>query len=51
MGEGIKILLGAIDFPLGTIKNESIGMPQWVSIVNAFIQSMHPWCQILLLTL
>ncbi len=25
-------------------------MPWWVSIVNAFIQSVHPWCQILLST-
>jgi hypothetical protein len=51
MGEGIRILLDVIDFPLGTINNESIGLPQWVSIVNAFIQSVDPWCQIFLLTL
>jgi hypothetical protein len=26
-GEGIRILLDAVDFPLGTINNENIGMP------------------------
>ncbi len=49
-GEKVRILLDAVDFPLGTINNESIGMPSWVTIVNAFIQNVHPWCQILLST-
>ncbi len=48
--EGVRILFDVVDFPLGTLNNESISMPWWVSIVNAFSQSVHPWCQILLLT-
>jgi hypothetical protein len=37
-GEGIRILLDVVDFPLGTINNESIGMP----IMDEYYECFHP---------
>jgi hypothetical protein len=48
--ERVRILLDAVNFPLGTISNESFGMLWRVRFVNAFSQSVHAWCQFLLLT-
>jgi hypothetical protein len=38
-GEKEGTLVDLIDFPLGTITYESIGIPWWVNFKNAFIQS------------
>jgi hypothetical protein len=49
-GDGVRTLFNALDFTLGIINNESVGMPWWVIIMNVFTQCVHPWCEILLLT-